>query len=206
MRAGYTQWLILSALFLCSCCPINRLKERSRPLKTVTYEAVVLEQPTVRLTGHRSLKIQPGVPTGTWGHTEAEFEKALADFAPEDFSALVLERASGRLGALQGWTLAEEDGRAEAVMHIQVENICFCAPDALSEVEARLVLKVVIAENDSGEVLWRDCLDWTLAGVYTSLQDLAQADAAQRKELYSDLAERLLGRLAKHLAAQIPKR
>lgn len=195
------QWLILSALFISSCCPINRLKERSRPLKTVTYEAVVLEQPTVRLTGHRSLKIQPGVPSGTWGHTEAELEKALADFAPEDFAALVLEQA-GRLGALQGWTLAEE---AEAVMLVRVENICFCAPDALSEVEAKLTLKVVLAESGSEEVLWRDCLDWTFAGVHTSLRDLAQADASQRKDLYSDLAERMLGRLAKHLATQITK-
>jgi hypothetical protein len=200
------QSCILPAFFLCSCCPVNRLEGRSRPVETVAYEAVVLEQPTVRLTGHRSLKIQPGVPTGTSGYTESEFEKSLADFASEDFASLVLERAAGQLGARQGWTLAEEDREPDAVMQIRVENMCFCAPDALSEVEVKLALKVVLTETGSGELLWRDCLDWSFAGLYSSLQDLAQADATQREELFSELATRMLGRLAEYLATQIPKR
>jgi hypothetical protein len=91
-------------------------------------------------------------------------------------------------------------------MQIRVENICFCAADALSEVEARLALKVVLTESGSGDVLWRDCLDWAFTGLYSSLQDLGQADAAQREELFSELATRLLGRLAKHLASQVPER
>ena len=199
------QWLILPVVFLCSCCPINRLKGRSQPVKTVAYETVVLEQPTVRLTGHRSMKSQPGVPTGTWGQTETEFEKALADFASEDFSALVLERADSQLGSRLGWSLAPEGRRADVVLQVRIENICFCAPDALSEVEAKLVLKVVITESGSEDLLWRDCLDWTFAGLYPSLQDLAQADADAREDLLSDLAERLIDRLAEHLATQIPR-
>lgn len=199
------QWLILPALFLGSCCPINRISERSQPVKTVTYEVLVEERPTVRLTGHRSLKIQPGVPSGTTGHIEAELEKELAGFASDDFSASILEGAADRIGSRQGWTLAEGGDRADAVMRIRVENICLCAPDGLSEVEVRLALRVVLAENGSGEVLWRDCLDWTFGGLYSSLQDLAQADAAQQKELFSELAEQLLARLAKHLASQIAK-
>jgi len=199
------QWFILSVFFLCSCCPVNRFKGRSRPVKTVACEAVVLEQPTVRLTGHRSLRIQPGVPTGTSGHTEVEFEKALADFALEDFSALVLERAPGQLSTRLGWTAAGEDGEADAVLQIRVENICFCAPDALSEVEVKLALRVVLTESASGEVLWRDCLDWTFAGMYSSLQDLAQSDADQQKGLLSDLAAQLLDRLVELLATQVPR-
>lgn len=205
MIRAWAQRLILPAFFLCSCCPINRLDERSRPLKTVAYEAIVLEKPTVRFTGHRSLKIKQTVPTGTSGHIEAEFESALADFGGEDFSALVLERAAGQLGGRQGWAQPEDGGVADAVMQIRVENICFCAPDALSEVEAKLALRVVLTENGSGDVLWRDCLDWSFAGLYSSLQDLTQADAAQQKELFSDLAARMVDRLAEHLAAQVPK-
>ena len=188
------QWLILSVLFLGSCCPVNRLPGRSQPVKTVTYEVIVLEQPTVRFTSHRLLQIRPG-------DTEAELEQALADFAHEDFSALVLKRAADELGARQGWTSAESDG-ADAVMQIRVENICFCAPDALTEVEAKMALRAVLTENGSGEVLWRDCLDWTFTGLYPNLRDLAQADAAQRQEMFSELAERMLERLAKHLATQ----
>jgi hypothetical protein len=199
------QWLILPALFLSSCCPINRLDGRSRPVQTVTYEVLVEEQPTVRLTGHRSLKIQPGVPTGTSGYIEVELEKGLAGFASDDFSALILEGAAGRLGARQGWTLAEGEDGADAVMQIRVENICLCAPDGLSEVAVRLALRVVLIENGGGEVLWRDCLDWTFEGLYSSLQDLAQADAAQQKELFSELAEQMLARLAKHLASQMAR-
>lgn len=199
------QWLILSALFLCSCCPVNRLKGRSRPVETVTYEAVVLESPTVRLTGHRPLKIQPGVPSNVWGDPEAEFEKALADFADDDFSARLLEQAAGQLGARTGWEQAEDGSDADAVMQIRVENICFCAQDAQAEVEAKLALKVVLTESGSGDVLWRDCLEWSFEGVYSSLQDLAQADASQQKDLFTDLAARLLDRLAKHLANQVSK-
>lgn len=197
------QWLILSVLFLGSCCPVNRLTGRSQPVKTVVYEVIVLEQPTVRFTSHRSQKAHARVqPTGIWGHTEAELERALADFALEDFSALVLKRAADELGARQGWTPAEDDG-ADALMQIRVENICFCAPDALTEVEVKLALRAVLTENGSGEVLWRDCLDWTFTGLYPSLRDLAQADAAQRQEMFSELAERMLERLAKHLATQV---
>lgn len=205
MWPAWVQWLILSAFFLCSCCPINRLKGRSQPVETVAYEAVVLEQPTVRLTGHRSMKIQPGVPTGTSGYMEAEIEKALSDFAGEDFTAQVLERVTGQLGDRLGWKPAGEGAGVDAVMQIRVENICFCAPDALSEVEVKLVIKVVITESGSGDLLLRDCLDWTFAGVYTSLQDLARADAARREELLSDLATRLLDRLAEHLATRVSK-
>jgi hypothetical protein len=205
MIRPWAQWLILPVFFLCSCCPVNRLKERSRPVETVSYEAIVLEKPTVRFTGHRSLKIHQTVPTGTSGHIEAEFESMLADFGGGDFSALLLERAAGQLGGRLGWTQPENGGGADAVMQIRVENLCFCAPDASSEVEAKLALKVVISDNDGGDVLWRDCLDWSFAGLYSSLQDLTQADAAQQKELFADLAARLLDRLAKHLAAQVPK-
>jgi len=199
------QWLILSVLFLGSCCPINRLKGRSQPLKTVTYEAVVLEQPTVRLTGHRSLRIKPGVPIGPWDQVETEFEKALAGFSAEDFSARVLERAADQVGARQGWTLPAEGQKAEAVMLIMVENICVCAPDALSEVEVKLALKVVLTESGSEDVLWRDCLDWSFAGLYSSLRDLIEAEAAQQEELFSDLVTRMLGRLAEHLASRVPR-
>jgi hypothetical protein len=170
MKCLTVQWLILPVFFLCSCCPVNRLSDRNRPVKTVVYEAIVLEKPTVRFTGHRSLKIKPGVPTGTSGYIEAELEKALADVGGEDFSAMVLEQA-GRLG----WAQAEEGAG------------------------------VVLTESGSGEVLWRDCLDWSFEGLYSSLQDLAQADAAQQKELFSELAARLVDRLAKHLATQVPK-
>jgi hypothetical protein len=201
MRPAWVQWPILLVFFLCACCPVNRLKGRSRPVKTVIYEAIVLEKPTVRFIGHRSLKIRQGVPTGTSGHIEAELEEALANFGGVDFTALVLEQAAGQLG----WTQAKDGAGADAVMQIRVENICFCAPDGLSEVEVKLALKVVLTESGSGDVLWRDCLDWAFEGLYSSLQDLAQADAAQQKELFSDLAARLLDRLAKHLATQVPK-
>jgi hypothetical protein len=174
-------------------------------VETVSYEAIVLEKPTVRFTGHRSLKIHQTVPTGTSGHIEAEFESTLAGFGREDLSALVLERAAGQLGGPLGWAQPEDGGGADAVMQIRVENICFCAPDALSEVEVKLALKVVLSENGSGDLLWRDCLDWSFAGLYSSLQDLTRADAAQQQELLSDLAARLLERLAKHLASQMPK-
>jgi len=199
------QWLILPAIFLCSCCPVNRLRGRSRPVKTVTYEAVVLEKPTVRLIGHRPLEIQPGVPSNVWGDPEAEFEKALADFAYDDFSARLLERAAEKLGALTGWESAKNGGVADAIMQIRVENICFCAQDAQAEVEAKLALKILLTENAGGELLWRDCLDWSFEGICASLSDLAQADAGQRREVFSGLAEQVLDRLAKHLATQVPR-
>lgn len=198
------QWLILAVFFLGSCCPVNRLGGRGRPVKTVAYEALVLGRPTVRLIGHRPLKIQPGVPSNVWGDPEAELERALADFAGDDFSARLLERAAERLGARTGWKPANDGGDADAVMQIRVENICFCAQDAQAEVEAKLALRILLTENGSKELLWRDCLDWTFGGIYTNLSDLAQADAVQRGEVFSELAERLLDRLAKHLATQLP--
>jgi hypothetical protein len=191
------QWLILPSFFLCSCCPVNRLKGRSRPVKTVTYEAVVLEKPTVRLTGHRPLKVQPGVPSNVWAEPEAELERALAGIAGDDFSE--------RLGDRTGWKSAKNGGDADAVMQIRVENICFCAQDVQAEVGAKLALRILLLEASSGELLLRDCLDWTFDGVYASLSDLAQADAVQWGEVFSDLAERVLERLSKHLATQVPK-
>lgn len=149
------------------------------------------------------MEIRSGMrPSVIWGHTEAELETALAGFAGEDFAALVLKQAAGELGARQGWALDERGGGADALLQIQVENICFCAPDVMAEVDVKLALKVVLTENAGGEVLWRDCLDWTFKGLYPSLQQLGQADAAQREELLSDLAARMLERLAKHLATQ----
>jgi hypothetical protein len=205
MKTRWMQWLILPSFFLCSCCPVNRLKGRSRPVKTVTYEAVLLEKPTVRLTGHRPLKVQPGVPSNVWAEPEAELERALAGIASDDFSALLLQRAAERLGARTGWESVKNGGDADAVMQIRVENICFCAQDVQAEVEVKLALKILLLETNSGELLFRDCLDWTFEGVYASLSDLAQADTAQRGEVFSDLAERVLERLAKHLATKVPK-
>ena len=117
-------------------------------------------------------------------------------------AALVLKQAAGELGARQGWALDESDGGADALLQIQVENVCFCAPDVQKEVDVKLALRVVFTKNAGGEVLWRDCLDWTFKGLYPSLQQLGQADAEQREELLSDLAARMIGRLAKHLATQ----
>jgi hypothetical protein len=171
----------------------------------VTYEAVVLEKPTVRLTGHRPLKVQPGVPSNVWAEPEAELERALAGIAGDDFSARLLERAAERLGDRTGWKSAKNGGDADAVMQIRVENICFCAQDVQAEVGAKLALRILLLEASSGELLLRDCLDWTFDGVYASLSDLAQADAVQWGEVFSDLAERVLERLSKHLATQVPK-
>lgn len=198
------QWFVLPVFFVGACCPVNRLSGRGQSIKTVTYEVAVLEKPTVRLTGHRPLPTRPGTqPAGIWGKSEAEFERALTDFGGEDFSALVLKQAARELGAKQGWALAQNGDNADAVMQIRVENICFCAPDALAEVEVKMALTAVLVESAGGEMLWRDCLDWSFTGLYYNLQQLGQADAALREELLSDLAVRLLGRLAKHLAAEM---
>ena len=180
-----TKWLLLAALFFSSCCHINRLPDSIRDIKTVSYEVVILERPTVRFTSHRSMEIRSEKrPTATWGNTEAELETLLAAFGSGDFAALVLKQAAGEL------------------LQIQVENVCFCAPDVQKEVDVKLALRVVFTKNAGGEVLWRDCLDWTFKGLYPSLQQLGQADAEQREELLSDLAARMIGRLAKHLATQ----
>lgn len=198
-----TKWLLLAALFFSACCHINRLPDHFKNVKTVSYEAWALDRPTVRLTSHRSMEIRSGMrPSVTWAHTEAELETALVAFAGEDFAALLLKQAAGKLGARQGWALEESGDSADALLQIRVENFCFCAPDVQKEVDVRLALRVVLIENAGGEVLWRDCLDWTFKGLYPSLQLLGQADAEQREGLLSDLAARLLERLAKHLATQ----
>jgi hypothetical protein len=196
-------WPMLAVLFFSSCCHVNRLPGRSQEIKTVSYEVSVRERPTVRFTSRRSLEIRPGMrPSGFWEHTEAELEQSLASIEGEDFSALVLKQAAGVLGAEQGWAFDESGDGADALLQIRVENICCCAPDMLSELDVKLMLKAVLTRSADGEVLWRDCLDWTFRGFDQSLQQLGQADASRREELLSDLAARMLKRLAKHISAQ----
>jgi len=198
-----TKWLLLAALSFSSCCHINRLQDRIRDIKTVSYEVSVLERPTVRFTSHRSLEIRSETRST---NAEAELENTLAAFGGGDFAAQVLKQAAGGLGTGLGWALDESGGVADALLQIQVENVCFCAPDVQAEGDVKLALRVVLTENAGGEVLWRDCLDWTFKGLYPSLQQLGQADAAQREELLSDLAARMIERLAKHLATQAQAR
>ncbi len=197
------QWLALSVLFLASCCPVNRLPDRGHAIKTVAYEVSAVDRPTVRFTGHRAMEIHRGMqPVVAWSHTETEFERLLAAMGGERFSATLLEQAPARLGASLGWALDESGAGADALVQILVENICFCAPDVLTGVEVRLDFKVVLTSNPDGDVLWRDCLDWTLGGGFPSLEQLGKAEARQREDLLSDLAAQLLGRLASHIAAQ----
>lgn len=196
------RWLVLPALFLGSCCAINRLPGRGQAIKTVAYEVSVAENPTVRLTGHRSLEIRQGIRSaGIWSHTETELEQSLTGFGGEGFSAVMLEQAAGQLGARLGWALDESGAGTDAVMQILVENICFCAPDVLAEVEVNISFRAMLTATSDGELLWRDCLDWTFKGDYPSLQQLGRSEAALREELVSSLAARLLGRLAEHLAS-----
>jgi hypothetical protein len=197
------QCLALSAFLGASCCHINRLPDRGHRIKTVAYEVSAVDRPTVRFTSHRAMDIRREMrPVAVWSHNETKFERLLAPLGGEKFSAIMLEQAHARLGASLGWALDESGAGADALIQILVENICFCAPDVLTGVEVKVDFKAVLTSNTDGEVLWRDCLDWTLRGDFPSLEQLGQVEALHHEDLLSDLAAQLLGRLASHLADQ----
>lgn len=194
----------LSLLGLAGCCHLNRLAGGLVSIRTVEYEALVEEQAVVRFVGHRSLASRPGLePVGIWGYTEDEYTRRLAGLVDTgELAADIAERAPQALGGPLGWSPPAEDDAGDALLRLQVQSVCFYAEDALAPVEIRMSTRVTLTGRDSGEVLWRDCLEWVFPQVYESLLQLSQLDSSRLRGVFGDLADRFLARLAGHLAAE----
>ena len=167
----------------------------------MTVSVQVLEEPTLVFTRHRNLRTQ-GVPQGNRSHSEFQYDAVLKSFGDQAV-AFGLSAGFSKVNPQLGWwETVPDDQQPEAELSLLVEDYCFCAGDPLGPVETKWKLRATLTDLNSNEVIWQDCLDWTMPGDGVSMDQLNRADPDRRSEFLNEVLTQLAGRLAEHLASQ----
>jgi hypothetical protein len=198
-------WIVASiaGLSVCACCHVNRLGELGQGSLKVECFCEVVEKPTVSFIRHQRFEsefaAQPGPPRG---YSETRFDEVLSSFGPGALVSMLLQKLPGVLEQSLGWKLPLGDQQPELELVVTVEDYGFVSADAQSELMVDWYLRAILTNKSSGDIVWRDCMQWQTGGIHVNMLELAKTDPDQRKEIIQGMADTLIENLAAQLVSE----
>jgi hypothetical protein len=197
-----TPWclVVVAALAAVGCCHVNRLREPGFSPGRVSFAVRITEGPGLHFS-HESIKTRQ-VTGPSRSYSETQFGNVLAAFGPGGVAESLTRNAPGTLWSVLGWEATGEDGEPDMVLDMHIANYGLVAKDAVSEAEFRWHFRVVLTDERSGAILWRDCMEWSTGGIQASALQLDQVGPGRLHEILDMTATRILARLARHIDSE----
>lgn len=190
--------LLWTGLATPGCCHLNRLPEMAGSVERVATVVEVGEEPTVHFT-HQSLHTfrRPG---HVYGHAAHRYDEVLAACGPAGLSAHLVEQAPEVMADTLGWRAAAEDASPDATLVLIIENYCFTALDAISELEIQWQVRGLLTASAGDRLIWRDCLELSSGPLGVTMEELSRQEPEQHAWLLERIARNLLRDLTAALA------
>lgn len=192
---------LVVALGVNACCHVNRLAELQTKIGAVEYSARMDADPQAVFTRQINTQARAFMgPIATASRTTTFFNESLEALGAAAIAGSLAERLPAAFQRKTGWTPSVEGVPGAALFEVVVRNVSFVAADPISPVSVFWSVTVSLTDRSTAQIVWRDCLEWTSAGDFGSMEDLARKDQVASRAVAAGLAQKAAGRLATHVA------
>jgi hypothetical protein len=197
----------IASLAVCcaACCHINRLPKYGSAIDTIEFAIGILENPTLRFTRFESLDsgilINPGPRQG---HSETRFGDVLTSFGRDELASCLVDHIPASFSRLLHWRAAGKNLAADAQLKLEVQEYSLTASEAQAAVGLEWMIKGTLLDRVTGEIIWQDCIEKTIALPGISVLELSRMTSARRRDIVCQAAEDLTNFLAKAIAREGP--
>jgi hypothetical protein len=179
--------VVLLIAEISGCCHVNALRDREKNPEKFFCTVRVDARPVVVFSRQNNSRMRSVVGSmANVSPAAGKFQEMIKNTHPDAITKHLLQRLPAIFEKNLSWTSVGEGQSPTLHLQVVVEELQYEAKDPLSDASVTWVVRVMLVDSASDDIVWRDCIEWKSGGL-GNMEVLSSLDVQATEEVVDEM-------------------